>query len=177
MYMLLLLLILLNIFINFLLIWATNLFISYILIFIVQLLTYFSNVDSIQQHFVLVTRLFGYWMLSLTFLIYMFTVKEPSLSHLSCSPTSVLVTWRFSVINTQPTKTMVRFIFQSTAMFFSCLSYQPREDLWALRQVVAMCDEEESLSPGHLMLNCLRPACSAKVKRFISWQQHPLPTG
>ncbi len=33
----------------------------------------------------------------------------------------------------------------------------------ALRHVVAMRDEEESLFPEHLMLNCLRLACSINI--------------
>lgn len=107
----------------FLLSWLQIYCISYS-IFTVQFLTHFPYVDSIQQHFLigLLSQqhqlTLCYWMLSPTFLVYMFSVKKPSPSFLFCSSTSVLVTQRFCVINIQPTKTIEQFIFQSTVMFF-----------------------------------------------------------
>lgn len=97
--------------------WETNLLYQLYLIFIVQFLTHFPNVDSIQQHFILATQL--------TLLL----DDQPNLSHLhvySKGTFSLTFVLQFNLCignmkilcNKQPTKTIVRFIFQSTAMFF-----------------------------------------------------------
>lgn len=109
--------------------WETNLLYQLYLIFIVQFLTHFPNVDSIQQHFILATQL--------TLLL----DDQPNLSHLhvySKGTFSLTFVLQFNLCignmkilcnKHTANKDNSEIYFSVHCHVFSCLSYQPREDL------------------------------------------------